>query len=35
VLDAVTALEDGIEQPLYPASQLAPATSLRELLGAK
>jgi outer membrane protein TolC len=33
VLAAVTTLEDGVEQPLFPASQLAPAASLRELLG--
>jgi len=33
VLAAVTALENGVEQPLFPASQLAPATSLSELLG--
>jgi outer membrane protein TolC len=33
VIDALTALEDGIEQPLFPVSQLAPAASLRELLG--
>jgi outer membrane protein TolC len=33
VLDALTTLEDGVGQPLFPASQLAPATSLRELLG--
>ena len=33
VLDALTTLEDGVEQPLFPASQLAPTASLRELLG--
>ncbi len=33
VLDALTTLEDGVEQPLFPESQLAPAASLRELLG--
>ncbi|MEO8465491.1 MAG: TolC family protein [Gammaproteobacteria bacterium] len=33
VLGALTTLEDGVEQPLFPASQLAPAASLHELLG--
>jgi outer membrane protein TolC len=33
MLDALTTLEDGVEQPLFPESQLAPAASLRELLG--
>jgi len=33
LIDALTTLENGVEQPLFPASQLAPAASLRELLG--
>ena len=32
LLDAVTALETGVERPLYPASQLETAGALRELL---
>jgi len=33
LIDALTTLENGVEQPLFPASQLAPVVSLRELLG--
>ena len=32
VLDAVTALENGVERPLFPASSIEPAGVIRELL---
>ncbi len=32
VLDSATALENGIEQPLFPTSVLDPSTAMRELL---
>jgi len=32
VLDAATALENGIERPLFPASSIEPAAEIRELL---
>jgi hypothetical protein len=32
VVDSVTAIENGLERPLYPASSLQPAGAIGELL---